>query len=777
MHRIYLGVGLVTFATLMLELLLTRIFSVTLYYHFAFMVISTALFGLGLSGVVLFLRAEQHPRERLPELLAGYSRRFVLSGIVALVFVTNHSLSSSLDAMSAAAFGWQQFYQLSFLYLFSAFPFYYGGMVVSLALYRIPEKTATLYFFDLVGASLACLLLDSVLRLFGGPNAVLATLLVVAAAALLFGGDFGRWQLSRASAWLAAGLALLIGVNANGGVIRVASFKSVDNKALAFSKWNSLSRIEVQERKGFSPDMTIDGQARTYLVSKDHPHPGRPIKGVQALVHAVRPKGRMLIIGPGGGVDVFAALTYGHGEVHLAEINPTILYDVMLGRYKAQTGNLFAQPQVKPHLAEGRHFVRTTKLRFDVIQATLVDTWAATAAGAFALTENHLYTVEAFEDYLEKLTPSGILTMSRWVNVPGMEFVRLAALARSALARRGVKHPKLHTFAAYQGKLATLLVKKTPFTPAEVAHLHQRCAELAFVPLYAPGGKVGLNPVAVVLGTGDPQRLYESLAVDVRPVFDDRPFFFSANKPERIWRDILRWHDRGLNSFGMQVVVAMLGLVLLLVIGAIIVPLWIRQRAHLLASPGSKLRDLGYFACLGVGFILIEIALLQRFTLTLGHPITSLRVVFFGMLFFSGVGSLLSGYVKSPQNLRRLLMAASAAVMSLALLYSLALGSLLNAAIGWGSVARVALSLGLIAPAALLMGMLLPTGLRLLSTRHHEIVPWAWGINGAASVLGSVLAMFLAMLYGFSAVLAIGALLYGVAFVLGARRLGTAERP
>jgi spermidine synthase len=789
MRRIYLGVGAVTLATLLIELTLTRIYSVTLYYHFAFMVISVALFGLGLSGVMLYLRPERHPEARLAEQLAQYSRRFALSTVLALVYIVNHSLGSlgsPLDPLQAPTFGWQHFFQLTFLYLFSALPFYFGGMVVSLSLHHLRDKAPTVYFFDLLGASLGCLLLDPLLRLLGGPSAVLAAATLAALGAVIFDGDLSRWRPTLRSWAVLAGLGVLLAVNLVAAPIRVGSFKWVKNQHLAFSKWNAISRIEVQERKGDRPDMTIDGQARTLVATAKVINRKAPRATITSLVHAVRPKGRMLIIGPGGGIDVALALEHGHEEIHLAEINPTILYNVMLGKYLEASGRLYKQPGVHPHLSEGRHFVRTTKLSFKVIQATLVDTWAATASGAFSLSENHLYTVEAFEDYLKRLDSDGIVTMSRWVHVPGMEFLRLGSLAREALERIGVKRPVLHTYAAYTGRLATLLVKRTPFTKAELARLDQFCKQNKYVPLYRPYVRIA-GPLFHILGPADRKSFYEKFHIDVRPVFDDQPFFFQAIKPERMMRDLLRVEEMGLNSFGLQIVLAMLVLVTVLVFSALVVPLWLRRRAEKRAQgasedgqggPGhdnaeggvlSKLRDVLYFACLGVGFIVVEIALLQKFTLLLGHPITSLQVVFFGMLLFTGIGSLLSGRVRSERPVW-LLIGAAAGTMLLTIVYSFTLGSVVSAAIAWSAGARIAMSLLLVALPALLMGMLLPTGIRLLSKRHPEIIPWAWGVNGAASVMGSVVAMFLALAVGFATLLLIGGGIYGLALLLGARR-------
>lgn len=772
MKRTYAGVGLITLATLLLELLLTRIFSVSLSYHFAFMVISLALFGLGLSGVVLYLRPERYPEAELAALLARHSRYFALTIVLALLYVANQTLSSSMDVLSLGRFSWQSFFQLSFLYCVAAVPFYFGGMVVSLALFHMRENVATLYFFDLVGASLACLLLDPLLRLLGAESAVLVVAVLAGGAALIFGRSVDRWQPERSSVWVGAALVLLLVLNLLIGFARVGNVKEVRQERLVFTKWNAFSRVEVQRLPKIAPVLTIDSQARTDIVSLKKKATFDRHEKIIALVHVVRKGGKVLIIGPGGGVDVLSAVIHGHKEITLAEINPIILNDVMQGAFREYSGDLYRQPQVKPHVAEGRNFVRRSRERFDVIQATLVDTWAATATGAFALTENHLYTVEAFEDYLEHLSPTGILTMSRWTGVWSMEFVRLCSLARAALERRGVREPWRHVFAASHQHLGTLLVKRTPFDDRELAALHRTAEEREFNILYSPRGAYR-NPAAIVLSNRELDRFYEEFPLDVRPVYDARPFFFYVVKPGRVLKTLFSRGPLELNTTGMLILVASLVLVTLLVLAGIVVPLFARKRAALAGRMASKLRDLLYFVCIGVGFILIEIALLHRFALHLGHPIHSLRVVLFALLLASGLGSLLSGRARSQRGLLWQLGLAGAGVALLVVVYSLVLGPLLHAAIGWTFVARVALSVGLLVPAGLLMGMMLPTGIRLVSGRHAEIVPWAWGLNGAASVFGSVLAMVISIHSGFAITLALGGTLYLVAVAAGLRRSGT----
>jgi spermidine synthase len=767
--RALLGVGLVSLSTLLTELLLTRIFSVSLFYHFAFMVISLALFGLGLAGVVLFLRPARYGAEHLHALLSRYSRLFAASTVLSLLFVLNHTIVMGLDVAGLSRFTAQHFFQFLFLYAFASLPFFFGGMVVSLALFHLRARVATLYFFDLAGASLACLLLDPLLRALGAPTAVLLAAALAAIAAVVFGESETRARPAARSIVLALALVASVPLNLWLEVVELGNVKFVNHDFLVFSKWNAISRIEVQKLPSMPYYLTIDALAATQIQSLGETRPEHT--GVTTLVHVVRTGGRVLIIGPGGGIDVQTALKAHHREIVLAEINPIILEDVMGDRFKAYSGSLYQQPGVHGVIADGRSYVRRSREQFDVIQATLVDTWAATGGGAFALTENHLYTVEAFEDYYRHLTPTGIVTMTRWAEAQSMEFVRLGSLARAALDHLGVPNPGWHFFAASApaSKLGTLLVKKTPFNLGELRALHVASQRRGFLVNYSPVGRYN-NPLALVLGSPDPAKVWGSFPIDIRPVHDDRPFFFYTVRPELLLKGLSTSSQLPLNSFSAVVLVALLGIVLLLVIAGIVVPLALARRQALAGRTGSKLHDLAYFIALGTGFILVEIGLMQRFALYLGHPVHSLRVVLFALLLASGVGSLASGRVRSPRGLVRLVAGAGGAIVLLAALHALALGGLLDATMPLTLAARAAIAAGLVALPALAMGMMLPTGIRLVSGRHAEIIPWAWGLNGAASVLGSVLAMVVAVHLGFRVTLLVGAAFYVLALVTGLRR-------
>jgi hypothetical protein len=408
-------------ATLLLELSLTRLFSVVFHYHFAFLAISMAMFGLGAGGVFSYLVAEW--RWNL------FSKLGAISALNALVVLVSLIISLSIREKLG-------FWSLAAVYFPSTLPFFLAGTVVSLAIAESIDRVERVYFYDLVGAGAGCLLLVPLLNTFGGPNTVLATAAFYAAAAAIWYSLASRVDGRVASVALALGLLLLLGYNAKYHIIDV---KYAKGKALAgeqFVKWNSFSRIAVSpDQVSRSPVIYIDADASTYVPSYDFAHLSdkdrRSLLDVgPGFVYQVRPAAKALIIGPGGGFDVARALASGSPSVTGVEINPIIANTLMRGRLKDYSRQLYFRPDVHLVVEEGRSFVRRSPDRYQVLQATLVDTWASTAAGAYALTENNLYTSDAFYDYIKHLTGDGILSFTRWGLDPPRESLRLLSLAR-----------------------------------------------------------------------------------------------------------------------------------------------------------------------------------------------------------------------------------------------------------------------------------------------------------------------------------------------------------
>jgi len=428
---------------------------------------------------------------------------------------------------------------------------------------------------------------------------------------------------------------------------------------------------------------------------------------------------------------------------------------VMLGKFRDFSGSIYRNPRVNVVVDDGRSYIRRSDERYDVIQASLVDTWAATAAGAYTLTENTLYTKEAFEDYYDHLTERGVLTITRWV----FDGLRLVSLAQAACESRGCSAAD-HMAIVQQDRVATFLLKKTAFTAEDVEHLRLTSNTLGFTVLYAPGQTDTSNDYAKLVLAPDRQSFYDAYHHDVSPTTDNRPFFFHTTKI----------HDQFQTAFGRSMLFGngLSALMTLMAISVTFVTLFVV--GPLLLS-GSELRGshwprwLGYFGMLGAGFMLIEVALLQRFVLLLGHPVYSLTVTLFSVLLGTGVGSLISRRI-SDAALRRTIQFVLLGIVAVAILGIVALPPIIRTAIGATHAQRIALTVLLIAPAGVLMGMPLPAGIRLMTARDSVLVPWAWGMNGALSVIGATLAVFIAMNWGFSVTLMTGAAIYLTAAVL-----------
>lgn len=759
---LYGGLACVTAATLVLELSLTRIFSVVMYYHFAFLAISLALFGLGAAGIYLYLRPNVASGPRLHWALQRYALAAAASTVFAIYFV--------LDQKVSLEFARDNLWTLTKIYLVTAIPFFFSGLCVTAMINRFRSDMGRLYFFDLAGAGLGCLALTSILALLGGINTVLACAVLFALGAVLFEvGDRGgarsafRWA---APILLSIGAVAVVLVNYTRPVLLIPSVKGTHEGRVVFSKWNSFSRVTVEQRSGDHLWLKMDSSAATRIFSKDVAAQGfEPTRRfsetrVASLVYSLRKPGKALIIGPGGGADVIAALYFGQKDVTGVELNPIIANDVMKERFVDYNGGLYLRPDVNIHAAEGRSFIRSSDRKYDSIQATLVDTWAATAAGAFTLSENTLYTRNAFGDYLQHLTNDGVLTMTRWMNRPPREFLRLLVVGRAALDDMGIGQHHRHFYVAADRRMATMLLKRSPFTEKETATLDAYVSEAKLRRLYSPFDSTMRNAYAELLRSSNWREYVERKTHDLSPPSDDRPFFFYTVKPQRlleVFKDAKRLTEHNL---GLLMLLVALALVAALVLLFFVLPLFLFRRDVLRGDRIGKARYLGYFVALGAGFITVEIALMQKFILFLGHPTFALIVVLFALLIFSGIGSYLCRNVAEARSLQVITRNLGLFAVLL-VVYLLTLSPLFNWLVGLPLGVRIPLAVLLVSPLGLLMGTFLPLGVQGAGERFAVVVPWAWGLNGAASVFGSVLAIALAMNLGFNVSLVVGLLFYG----------------
>jgi hypothetical protein len=573
---------------------------------------------------------------------------------------------------------------------------------------------------------------------------------------------------------LALGLAGLVVYNSNTHRIDIRKSKGFEEKSLLFSKWNSFSRITVEGSFDKTVEIKIDADAATGI-SKDASNSAihqDALDALSALAHNLKRDANVLIIGPGGGNDVMAARVFGQKHITAVEINPIIAHDVMSSEpFKSYSGSIYQQPDVRLVVDEGRSFIRNSKERYDIIQATMVDTWAATAAGAFSLSENNLYTVEAFKDYATHLTDDGVLTMTRWYFEPPDQLLRLITLSRTMMSELGISNPARHIIlvrdarTGYDRTPATYIFKRSEFTDDEVRAIEDVAGrndfQLLFTPLTRPP-----NVFTEMIEAPDPAALWATFATNVEPTRDNNPFFFNSVRLAKLSNVIEgttgEWQKTNL---GTSILFALFGITTVLVLLFIIGPLVLVRGRALTTGLGTKLAYLLYFACLGAGFIIVEVAMIQKFILFLGHPVYALAVVLFSVLAFSAIGSYLSGRV-GQERLTPALMKLLVILVALVVVYIVVLPPIFYGLVGLAREIRIVLAVVLMAPLALVMGMPMPIGIRLLARNAPEIIPWAWGVNGATSVMGSVAALVIAIMTGFNQALMIGAGLYLVALFL-----------
>ena len=758
------GVAITSFAALLVELALTRLFSVVLFYHFAFLAISIALLGLGAGGVFAYVGRRWLARFETRPLLSRLSLLNAL--IVPLVLEVILHLSVSLEL------SWGNFRRLTAMYLASAVPFFVTGLELALVFAREPRHISRLYGADLVGGSLACLATVPLLNWLGGPNTVLFAALMLALGACVWANTAFA---SKVALGFALVLSLVVAGNHSGKLLDVvyAKGKFRDPSWVEFSRWNAISRVEV-DRLGDAKAVVIDADASTYIMNSD-PEEWEDSDWLSdlmsvppAVVNVLRPHGAYAIIGPGGGVDVLRAVANGSPSVTGIEINPIIANTVMRGRYADYSYHLYERPEVHIHIADGRSFLRNSRQSFDVIEMTLVDTWASTAAGAFALSENSLYTVEAFRAYFDHLNPDGILAVTRWEFRQPREALRVVSVAIEALREQGVARPVRNFMVIAGGPLTVdgipvaVLAKKTPFTVEEEHAVQEHLRKYSgLTALYLPS-EPEANPFASLIQSNDPADFAEHYPYNVAPVRDDAPFFFFTLK----FSQVLAGGDPELGidwkvTLGVVVLAMVLAISLAAILVFLILPLAFRS-----IRGSQRTTPLLYFVAIGLGYILVEIAFVLRFVLFLGHPTYALTVVIFLLLLSSGMGSFASRrWTLGADSARIPLLGIAAALV----VYALLLTPIFSQFGGAPILLRLGISAALLVPLGFVMGIPFPCGLRALAARsltnprreeNASPLEWAWAMNAGASVLGSVLAMLIAIQFGLNATLLCGSAAY-----------------
>jgi hypothetical protein len=730
------GVFLITLSGLIFEIGLTRIYSATIWYHFAFVAISVALLGWGLGGLAVHLL--KHVWKPTLEKAAGLTMAYGVAIPICLAVLVKYPFQ--LD-------------RLPLYFVTPLVPFFLAGMALSIVFDLHRAIAGKLYFADLLGASIGAVTISLLLQIMGGEAAVL-----VAAIAPMVATACLSKKLRLAGGIAAVVLAIAALSNGRTGLFHVipgtikAERRQMDEHPGSFvaqSGWNAYSRIDAVEGVAapYVARLYIDSDAWTSIYPWDGNIASVPElkSSYRALPFTFTPGGHTLVIGPGGGTDVLAALASGMRKVTAVELNPLMI--TFVRHYGAKAGNIYDRPDVDVIQSEGRNFISRTGQTFDTIFLGFVDSWASVASGGLSLSENYLYTTEAFKAYYDHLTDNGTLVILRWdLDIPRLVSNTVALVGADAASTHMAVLIERRPGAKDNPPQMLFMLHKQPFSADQIHAMTTSWAEAN--PFIVPGHPAP-KPYDDLLSGRTPMAQYvaESPAL-VGPVFDDSPFYFATERPWGMPPTIAR------GLFYSLLLPALVLLVLFAIFG--------KPRGQRAAPYAASIV---YFAALGFGFIAVELSLLQNLTLLLGHPIFTLSVLLFTLLAAGGVGSAISRRVS--------IRTACLVVWLLGDAEALALPKLVPMLLPLGLWTRVALAILFIAPLGLAMGMPFPRGLEQTGRGSLPAPPFYWGLNGTMSVISSVTTVFVALTLGFRTAMEIGSACYLLAAIVSKTALET----
>jgi SAM-dependent methyltransferase len=808
-----LSLFLLSSATLAFEINLTRLFSVAQFYHFAFMVVSLALLGFGASGsfLAIYPRLTQgNPIDTFCPLALATSVS-MLGAYLVINWIPFDSFSMAWDR--------RQVVVLLLHYLALVTPFFFSGLATSLLLTAYAREASKVYAINLLGSSTGCLCAVVVPPFLGGEGMVS---LGAALAALTSTGVYISLRKKhypgssrpgnspthqKIAGFVGKLLAMAVLVISLGDIglrlagmpglammdIRLSPYKSLSyalqypGSQVISQRWNAFSRVDLVRSQGIR---SLPGLSYRYL-QPPPPEDGLLVDGDDLspvvsqlgdlsfaaylpayLAFQLRPEAQALILEPRGGLDILTALAGGARSVTAVEMNPLIVN---------AAASIYHAPGVQAIVDSDRSYLRRTDERFDIILLSLASSYHPVRSGAYSLVEDYRYTQEAFQEILGHLKPGGLFVAMRWLQTPPSESLRAFILAATTLKESGMD-PRLQIAALRGYNTATFFIKNGAYDELERATIREFSASRAFDLDYLPGispQEINLYNIlpepldyqayTAFLNASSAENFYASYPFDVRPPTDDRPFFSHSFKWEQASQVIYEmgktWQPFG--GAGYFVVIALLVLGTVAAAFLILLPLAVARRRKTLASDGLSVSPLFkaipllYFGLIGMAFLFVEIPFIQRFIQFLGNPAFAMTVVLFSLLLFSGIGSQWSSQISARH--------AIGVLVALLLVYPPVLPVLFNQTLGFPLNVKLTLSCLVLAPVGFLMGIPFPAGVRLLSTwRQNEIlIPWAWGINGAASVVSSILAALLSLSWGFNLVMYLGALCYTGAWLMG----------
>ncbi|MCH7852830.1 MAG: SAM-dependent methyltransferase [Proteobacteria bacterium] len=790
----FLATLLISAAAIAYEILLMRMLSIVQWHHFAYMIISLALLGYGTSGTVIAIcRRWLEPRFELV---------FSISGLLFSITMVACFVLGQRVPFNALEIVWdaRQFINLSIIYIVFFVPFFFAACCIGMAFTCRPSHISRIYFFDLLGAGLGALLIVGLLFLLSVQSAlIMLAVLALLASALMAITSTARKPL--AVMQLVCLATLLFGLPQEWLVLRISEYKGlqqtmqvvgsnivhVSSSPLGLLTVVESPRIPFRYAPGLSlntrfepPEQLavfIDGDSMSVITRFDGNLDALGYMGdvTAALPYALLDAPHVLILGAGGGTDVLFALYNGAARVDAVELNPQMTR-LVTDTYADFAGYLYDDERITIHTQEARGFVVRSNDQYDLIQVALLDSFAASGSGVQALSESYLYTVEAIQDYLKNTAAGGMLAITRWLKLPPRDNLKLVATVIEALRETGVAEPGRQLALIRSWNTSTLLVKNGEFSAADITVIRQfadsRSFDTAFFPSMTAHDANRFNlldqpflydGVNALLGD-DADDFVARYKFYIAPATDNKPYFFHFFKWSSL-PEVMALRKRGgagLIEWGYLILVATAIQAAIAGVLLILLPLS-RVKRRWPRGTGSRMGS--YFFLLGLAFLFIEIAFIQKFILFLSHPLYAVAVVLSGFLVFAGLGSAYSAQLvqRVAQKRHSPVSVAVAGIAAIALLYLAVLPMLFQQLIGLPDAIKMALSIILIAPMAFFMGMPFPIVLARVADRAPDFIPWAWGINGFASVISASLATLLAIEFGFSVVILLALGLYATA--------------
>ena len=786
--------ALISATALAYEVLLMRLFSIIQWHHFAYMIISLALLGYGISGTFLALNKDWLTRH-FPVAILSNMVLLAVSLPVCFLVVQQIPFNPAEILWDPAQLGY-----LFASYITLALPFFFAASIIGLSFYYFKQHVTSIYAADLLGAGIGSIGIIVLLYLFFPENIFTVLILLVSLAAGIF--ILATISKHETSSWVWASIFSLIIVTAclllpNVNSLLISPYKSqsqyltIPTTKIIEQHSSPLGLISVIESKNTplrnAPGLSIRADVvipEQLAVFSDADHLSAITQfetnnkisyldqTTSALPYHLKAMNKVLILGAGTGSDVLQARFHNGRQIDAVEQNPQII-KLIKKNYADFAGDLYSKPNVNLFNKEIRAFISGSDSTYDLVNLSLMDSFGNSSAGLYSMAENYLYTTQAVQQYLQHLTADGYLSLTRWIKLPPRDMPKIMATVIQVLTNNGITKPAQHIMVIRNWQTSTLLVKNSEITAKEIELLKQFCTQRNFDLVYYPGiSETETNQFHIMkqpylfqsiseLLSPQSDEFIKNYKFNIQPSTDDKPYFAQFLK----WKtlpEMVSLIDSGglflLESGYLILIVSLLQAILASVL-LIAIPLWLWKKKLVGESKINK-QGLSYFFCLGLAFLFVEIAFIQRFILILHHPIFAITTVLCTFLISAGLGSYFSKRLANHSLNRLTIFWPIAALTVLCIAYILGFEWISHVILQQGDISRYVLSVLLIAPLGFCMGMPFPLGLMQLSRTMPEMIPWAWGVNGCASVISAILAVIIAMEFGFSGLITAAVLLY-----------------